>query len=95
MTKKLILNFLETPYKVALICSVFCAPLNETLGDVQTLQPGDSTLPKLEEQQFHDSDFHADRLALLASEELNNLDEDANPLHFLKQDKELAKPQVT
>lgn len=98
---KLILDLLETPcITVALVCSVICAPLNETLGEVQTLQPGGTTLSKPEEsntteQQFHDSDFHADRLALLATEEFNNLGEDANPLHFLKQDKELAKPQVT
>lgn len=104
----LMFNFLETPctwFAVALVCSAICAPLNETLGEkpdmgeVQTEPVSSTTLPSFSsshkpEQQFHDTDFHADRLALLSSEELNNLGEDANPLHFLKQHKELSKPQV-
>lgn len=46
-------------------------------------------------QQSHDQDFHSERLPLLSDEEFNNLGDDANPLHFLKQEKEAAKSEVS
>jgi len=42
-----------------------------------------------------DDNFHNDRLPALSQDEYNNLGEDANPLHFLKQQPlDLEKEEV-
>lgn len=115
------LSFLEILYKshaVALVCSIICAPLNETLSERNDIEEahrlqilldaerlGTTPLPVVTsstkpitstvEQQSHDQDFHSERLPLLSDEEFNNLGDDANPLHFLKQEKEAAKSEVS
>ncbi|KAH8361429.1 hypothetical protein KR084_001926 [Drosophila pseudotakahashii] len=48
------------------------------------------------EIEEEDDNFHNDRLPALSEDEYNNLGEDANPLHFLKQqplDLEMEEPQ--
>ncbi|EDV51665.2 uncharacterized protein Dere_GG15637 [Drosophila erecta] len=40
---------------------------------------------KVQEIEEEDDNFHHDRLPALSEDEYNNLSEDANPLHFLKQ----------
>ncbi|XP_052844795.1 uncharacterized protein LOC128257700 [Drosophila gunungcola] len=51
---------------------------------------------EIEEEDYN---FHNDRLPALSEDEYNNLGEDANPLHFLKQqpldlEKEVMSPQI-